>query len=84
MTHALHILIFWSFFGGVLSSGMISATIFFSGRLSLSKQIGYAIACGPSMWTLLISAWLLSLVMSIHHKMRKGRPMVPPPAAPRA
>lgn len=79
--HLLLALLLWSYFSGVVASGMLCATIFTSGRLSVPKRICCGVFFGPPMWTILIVGGLVGGFMSLRHRMRRGRPLMPPESA---
>jgi hypothetical protein len=75
-------LLIWALFGSLIPAAMVAAPIFISARYSLRQRITILILAGPPIWAVLSAGGISALVMALVHKMRPGRPLVPP-APPR-
>lgn len=77
----LHWLLVWSYLGGLIPAAIIASAVIKVGPKARMRRFGLPLAAGPSLWTVFLVAAIVGMIMWTIHRMRRGRPLVPPPTA---
>lgn len=80
MHFALRLLTLWCVLGGLIPAAMLGGAIFVASNYSKKTKVAIGLFSGPSMWLFLGFVLIVSQIMALRHRMRRGKPLVPPPA----